>query len=467
MEHTTSIASWGGGGGQNGSEEEEVVVLGGSDVINPRYPNAIVVALFMVVGLVGNSLVLYVYNAKMETTVFTTFVTFLAGLDLTTTLTAMPLDMVIKAVMVERSQGVEIMCKVAHFEVYTSSMASGAILLLIAATRHAKVCRPTHPQWTTPQARLWCLLIVLVAMALCTVSLVINGMEKVKVSLGHHHQKVKVGPGHHLHHYFPPPPAATNLTLIHDRDDVSLQRTNKSLHPGLPQVLYVGDAAAADNNIKHGDNKLIPNQLQNLMLNVSNVNTTGTAMADDNNNNTTHRKLTPQHLTPNVSNVTATKLEVVEVYICRTSQDQKGRPLFYALYGLLMTAYVTICLSLLLLHTRIACTLLRFNRRQFLRRESEASEADNPLSLNQLTGRMFHIFFAITVTFLLSYLPHLACIVAQRLLFKPGEATPRLARVLLDLAYNAPYVNVVANPFIYGYMSRRFRTHCLRLFSCC
>ncbi|KAL8614732.1 hypothetical protein ACOMHN_017070 [Nucella lapillus] len=375
---------------------------------NPRYPNGIIVAILMAIGLVGNSLVLYVYHFKMEHTVFTTFVIFLAGLDLTTTLTSMPLDVVLKCLRMEKTAAMEVICKMAHFQVYTCSLASGSLLLLIAATRCSKVCRPTQPAWTLRQARVRCLLIVLVAMALCTVSLVINGMEKVKISTGVQH--------------FPRP-------------------ENSSLMP--TQAFYPGNLTS---NSSLEVNKMLPGHKD-------------VAFEHESHNNT-WEDLLPEHPELNSSHVLS-KPKVVEVYICRASEQQKGTALYYALYGLLMAAYVTICLALLILHCRISSTLVRF-KRQKVRKGSVWSHQDQH-NLNHITGSMFRIFVAITVIFVLSYLPHLACVVAQRVLFKPGEAMPRTTRIFLDLAYNFPYINVIANPFIYGFMSKRFRAYCLHL----
>jgi hypothetical protein len=75
---------------------------------------------------------------------------------------------------------------------------------------------------------------------------------------------------------------------------------------------------------------------------------------------------------------------------------------------------------------------------------------------------MFKIFVTITVVFVISYLPHLICLGVEKGLFKSGEAIPHMTRAVLDLAYNFPYLNVIANPFIYGYKSTKFRTYCKR-----
>ena len=79
---------------------------------NPRLPNGIIVAVLMLLGISGNTLVLYVYHFKMDHTVFSTFVTVLAILDLATAFVGMPIDLAIKSAMLERSRGLDILCKV-------------------------------------------------------------------------------------------------------------------------------------------------------------------------------------------------------------------------------------------------------------------------------------------------------------------------------------------------------------------
>ncbi|KAL8584542.1 hypothetical protein ACOMHN_016862 [Nucella lapillus] len=87
-------------------------ILVDAPAVNPRLPIGVIVALLMATGLVGNSLVLYVYHCKMPRTVFSTFVTVLALLDLLTVLISMPIDVVIKSVLLGGSSELNAICKV-------------------------------------------------------------------------------------------------------------------------------------------------------------------------------------------------------------------------------------------------------------------------------------------------------------------------------------------------------------------
>ena len=130
------------------------------------------------------------------------------------------------------------------------------------------------------------------------------------------------------------------------------------------------------------------------------------------------------------------------MYICRTSEESiRHGAVTYALQALLGTAFIAIFIALLVLHWRISSSVARFERRlSSMRRGSAQSDATH------ITASMFRIFATITVIFVVSYLPHLVCLVVEKALFPPEEPMPQAVRVLMDLAYNFPYINVVCQP---------------------
>ena len=397
---------------------------------NPRLPNGVVVAVLMAVGLVGNALVLYVYHFKMPRTVFTTFVVVLAALDLTTALVGMPIDVVIKTATLGESPAFSAACKLAHLEVYSTSLASGSVLLLIALTRHAKVCRPLEPGLSTRKARALCALIVAGAATLCLVTLFINGVEMVQVAVGERD--------------YDPSDDDGNLTTNSSSGTGSSASPSQLVYEAgtSAQVLTPPEDLAADDD---SDPASWHGRVDGGSGSVAAVgswprNASGAALSK--------------------------RTEVVRVYICRTSEESKGTAMQYALQALLGTAFIAIFIALLVLHWRISSSVARFERRlSSMRRGSAQSDATH------ITASMFRIFATITVIFVVSYLPHLVCLVVEKALFAPEEPMPQAVRVLVDLAYNFPYINVVANPFIYGYRSVVFRQHCLellrRLCCCC
>ena len=398
---------------------------------NPRLPNGVVVAVLMAVGLVGNALVLYVYHFKMPRTVFTTFVVVLAALDLTTALVGMPIDVVIKTATLGESAAFSAACKLAHLEVYSTSLASGSVLLLIALTRHAKVCRPLEPGLSTRKARALCALIVAGAATLCLVTLFINGVEMVLVAVGERDYD---------------PYGHGNLTTTTTN---SSSGTGSGSSASPSQLVYAAGTSAQ---------VLTPPE--------------DLAAVDDSDRANWHGRgggggsvAAVASWPRNSSDAAFSKrTEVVRVYICRTSEESKGTALYYALQALLGTAFIAIFIALLVLHWRISSSVARFERRlSSMRRGSAQSDATH------ITASMFRIFATITVIFVVSYLPHLVCLVVEKALFPPEEPMPQAVRVLMDLAYNFPYINVVANPFIYGYRSVVFRQHCLELLRhlCC
>ncbi|KAL8584544.1 hypothetical protein ACOMHN_016864 [Nucella lapillus] len=289
---------------------------------------------------------------------------------------------------------------VAHFEVYSSSLASGSVLLLIAVTRYSKVCRPMQPGLTKRQARLLCLLIALIAMVLCTVTFVINGMEKVRLKVGERD-------------FHSDPSGNVSSAVINSTASTT--------------VVSAPTTVPGDGGVPGGQNVL-------------------------------------GEVSGNVSKLT----EVVEVYICRTNEEHKGTGLYYALQAILMAAFVGIFVSLIILHRRISTAVAQFERRQSSMRRVSVHSGGEPQHLTHITASMFRIFATITVFFVVSYLPHLICLIVEKSLFAgSGEPMHKGARVVMDLAYNFPYINVVANPIIYGYRSAEFRRHCIYLLHRC
>ena len=71
---------------------------------------------------------------------FSLFVKVLAVLDLVTALTTMTMDAMVKLrPLDENVLNLEVICKLTHFQVYASSVASACVLILIAYQRYRKV----------------------------------------------------------------------------------------------------------------------------------------------------------------------------------------------------------------------------------------------------------------------------------------------------------------------------------------
>ena len=109
-------------------------------------PVSAIFGLFACVGILGNLFVLYVHIFKYKNCNFRFFVLGLCAVDLTSSVTILPLEIYTQLNWyVFPSQW---LCKLKAFMNVFTSVASVYVLLLIAIDRHRKVCAPYSWQMT-------------------------------------------------------------------------------------------------------------------------------------------------------------------------------------------------------------------------------------------------------------------------------------------------------------------------------
>ncbi|KAK3087881.1 hypothetical protein FSP39_011927 [Pinctada imbricata] len=107
-------------------------------------PAIIYVVILMIIGLIGNPLVIYFYGCKQKPTPSYYFIVTLAIFDSITCSLSMPLEIVdlVRFYTFESSEA----CKLLRFINYFASIASGFTLIAIAVDRYRKICRPFETQ---------------------------------------------------------------------------------------------------------------------------------------------------------------------------------------------------------------------------------------------------------------------------------------------------------------------------------
>lgn len=116
------------------------------DYMTSRIPSRPVKALvsmlgcFSVLGLLGNSLVLYVYARKRNKLSSTVFIIALAGIDLVTSAVGMPYTMVVEGLNYKVSA--DFSCKLYYFVITCTVPFSVFIMVAIAIDRYLCICRP-------------------------------------------------------------------------------------------------------------------------------------------------------------------------------------------------------------------------------------------------------------------------------------------------------------------------------------
>ncbi|XP_036359590.1 melatonin receptor type 1B-B-like [Octopus sinensis] len=99
---------------------------------------------FLIVGLVGNIFVIYIYARQSQKSNVETFILVLAVIDLIGCIFGMPLEMAELYPAIQSNY----LCKLYKFIVFTCSIMSSLILLTVAVERFRKICRPHGKQIT-------------------------------------------------------------------------------------------------------------------------------------------------------------------------------------------------------------------------------------------------------------------------------------------------------------------------------
>ncbi|KAK3602609.1 hypothetical protein CHS0354_034335, partial [Potamilus streckersoni] len=122
-----------------------------AQLISVLLPMTIFIAIEACVGLVGNILILYIFARKYSVCNFRYFVLFLALLDLTSCLTALPGEMYVQINWY--TMQLEWICKMKSYFNVLTVWGSGQIIFLMALDRYRKVCRPLGRQIPSSLAR--------------------------------------------------------------------------------------------------------------------------------------------------------------------------------------------------------------------------------------------------------------------------------------------------------------------------
>lgn len=137
------------------------------------WPAVLHTLLMMLIGTLGNGLVLIVYRKEFHKSVTWIFIYFLAVLDFCTCLISMPSELSILFNIANFQAWA--WCKASRYLTYVFHASSCAILMVIAFNRYTRICRPTSQCFTINRAKKICVGIVLFTLLGSSVSLLIYG----------------------------------------------------------------------------------------------------------------------------------------------------------------------------------------------------------------------------------------------------------------------------------------------------
>ncbi|XP_046545837.1 uncharacterized protein LOC124255934 [Haliotis rubra] len=130
-------------------------------------PMMMFMLLILVVGILGNILVLYIYTRKITIVVFGFFVKILAVFDLASTVVSVPATLISGLISPDDIDAGH-MCKVMTFVKHFSTLNSGIMFIIIAFQRYRKVCQPRKTQMSEMLAKKLCLTSLFVSAAAST-----------------------------------------------------------------------------------------------------------------------------------------------------------------------------------------------------------------------------------------------------------------------------------------------------------
>ncbi|KAH9510297.1 hypothetical protein Btru_042704 [Bulinus truncatus] len=141
-------------------------------------PALVFMAAVILCGLLGNSLIMFVYLRRKKKTSTAVFLQAIAIVDLVTNLAVIPVTIFV-LFHVWDFPG-PFMCKAHLFLNFSTSHAATTLLLGVAIVRYRKVCTPFAWQITTGQAKVIC---VVICVAACLVSIthaVVHGLDVIQ-----------------------------------------------------------------------------------------------------------------------------------------------------------------------------------------------------------------------------------------------------------------------------------------------
>ncbi|KAK3590703.1 hypothetical protein CHS0354_008042 [Potamilus streckersoni] len=138
---------------------------------------AVFVSILMIIGIIGNLHVLYVYTLKMKPSNLRVFILCMAIVDMLTSSIGMPF--VLYDLTHPLTFFAPFVCKALRFLNYFNSSASACILVLVSVERYRKICVPFGKQLTIKASKVCCGLVIVFAVLISWPAPVLYGQSTV------------------------------------------------------------------------------------------------------------------------------------------------------------------------------------------------------------------------------------------------------------------------------------------------
>ncbi|XP_014780784.1 neuropeptide Y receptor type 2 [Octopus bimaculoides] len=142
--------------------------------------------IIMIMGIIGNSLVVYIHILKLNRTASTTLVIFLGWSQIINSAICVPMDIVFLFHPYIFTN--DVLCRFMQSVVFMSVLVSGLIIFTIAIDRFKKVCRPFATQFTRKAVKKIILLNIVITTLPMSVNCYVRGIKEISLSdnlIGH------------------------------------------------------------------------------------------------------------------------------------------------------------------------------------------------------------------------------------------------------------------------------------------
>ncbi|XP_033727068.1 orexin receptor type 2-like isoform X2 [Pecten maximus] len=152
-----------------------------SQLVRRNIGGICLLSVFVVIGLIGNIHVLYIYLRQFRTSNYKVYVLYLAIMDVINCTVVAPL--VITYLFFPMTYPSVVLCKAFRFCLYLFSIASTSSMVVIAIDRHRKICSPLGPQFTIRKAKLLCVGSFVFSIILSWPATILYGLSSIETGI--------------------------------------------------------------------------------------------------------------------------------------------------------------------------------------------------------------------------------------------------------------------------------------------
>lgn len=151
-----------------------------SEALITRIPVRVFIGVIAILGIIGNSHVLFLYYARFKKTTYRCFVLSLAVIDLIGCCVSMPFEIVDESLPYSYSDTMS--CKIFRFVNFCVALSCAFTLVLIASERYRKICKPYGIQMTEIRAKKYVVIVIISTVVVSLPVLYIYGTKTIELN---------------------------------------------------------------------------------------------------------------------------------------------------------------------------------------------------------------------------------------------------------------------------------------------